>query len=187
VAPTQAAAGQNESLPSTDCRLASARWRGLFVFVTTTPRILLVDGHSMIFAWPELSRLHAGRPASARETLVKILTDLQDASDWQVAVVFDGRGERASDDSRPGGVRVFYSKSGQTADSVIERLTAKYAAEHVVTVATEDLMERTTVTSLGARFMGARELRGEVESATSALGERLRHLRTSARQRPSSP
>jgi uncharacterized protein len=152
-----------------------------------TPRILLVDGHSMVFAWPEIARLHARRTAAAREALVKILTDLQDASDWQVAVVFDGCGTRASDASEPGGVHVFYSRSGQTADSVIERLTAKYASKYAVTVATEDLMERTTVTSLGARSIGARELREEVDSARGALGNRLRRMRKSARQRPSSP
>jgi serine/threonine-protein phosphatase PP1 catalytic subunit len=41
-----------------------------------------------------------------------------------VAVVFDGRGAKPSSEGTPGGIAVFYSKSGQTADSIIERLCA---------------------------------------------------------------
>ena len=57
-------------------------------------KILIVDGHSMIFQWPELSQNYATEGASVRETLIRMLTGLQDNSDWTVAVVFDGRGTK---------------------------------------------------------------------------------------------
>jgi predicted RNA-binding protein with PIN domain len=51
-------------------------------------RYLIVDGHSVIFAWPELRKLHARRTALARDELVKILTAYQDASGVRVVAVF---------------------------------------------------------------------------------------------------
>ena len=139
-------------------------------------RILLVDGHSVIFAWADLAEIHQRNTASARENLVRRLTGLQDSTEWEVAVVFDGRGAKASSDSVPHGIAVFYSKSGQTADEIIERLAAKYSATCEVTVATDDHMERTTVEALGGMSMSTERLLSETKSAGSALRERIQNL-----------
>jgi len=139
-------------------------------------RILLVDGHSVIFAWPDLAEIHRRNTASARENLVRRLTALQDSSEWEVAVVFDGRGAKASSDSEPHGIAVFYSKSGQTADEIIERLAAKYAASCEVTVATDDHMERTTVEALGGMSISTDQLLAEINSAENTLRNRIQNL-----------
>jgi len=141
------------------------------------PRVLIVDGHSMIFQWPDLTLLHAKNGSKTRGTLVRMLTGLQDNSDWHVAVVFDGAGVKPNEASEPNGIQVFYSKSGQTADSIIERLVAKYGERYDVTVATDDLMERTTVATFGATSISAVQLREEIDNAGHALDERLRQLR----------
>lgn len=140
-------------------------------------RILIVDGHSVIFSWQDLAELHARNPAAARESLVRTLTGLQDSTDWSVAVVFDGRGVKASNESEPGGITVFYSRSGQTADSIIERLSAKYGRTHDVTVATNDNMERVTVEALGCTGIDNERLRSEVDVAEGELARRIRRLR----------
>lgn len=139
-------------------------------------KILIVDGHSMIFASPDLQALHQRNTAVARETLVRMLTSLQDSSDWTVAVVFDGKGVKASSDGMPNGIPVFYSKSGQTADSLIERLAAKYASEHAVYVATNDNMERTTVEAFGCESMSAEQLFSEIQQKSAALQDRIRKM-----------
>ena len=139
-------------------------------------RILLVDGHSVIFAWPDLAEIHQRNTATARENLVRRLTGLQDSTAWEVAVVFDGRGAKASSESEPQGIAVFYSKSGQTADEIIERLAAKYAASCEVTVATDDHMERTTVEALGGMSISTDQLLAEIESASGALRDRIQNL-----------
>jgi predicted RNA-binding protein with PIN domain len=133
----------------------------------------------MIFQWPDLTLQHAKRGVVARETLVKMLTGLQDNSDWHVAVVFDGTGVKASEESKGDGIQVFYSKADQTADSIIERLTAKYAQQYDVTVATDDILERTTVESFGAISMSAHQLREEIDFAGRELDQRLKKLRRS--------
>ncbi len=139
-------------------------------------RILLVDGHSVIFAWPDLAEIHQRNTAAARENLVRRLTGLQDSTAWEVAVVFDGRGAKASSDSVPHGIAVFYSKSGQTADEIIERLAAKYSASCEVTVATDDNMERTTVEALGGMSISTDQLLSEIESASGTLRDRIKNL-----------
>ncbi len=140
-------------------------------------KILLVDGHSMVFDWDDLAAMHTRNTAVAREELVRRLTGLQDNSDWTVAVVFDGAGVKASSDGSPHGIAVFYSKSGQTADSIIERLAAKYAKDYDVTVATNDRMERTTAESFGSFTISGLQLRAEIDMARNSVSETIQRLR----------
>ena len=140
-------------------------------------RYLIVDGHSVIFAWPELRKLHARRTALAREELVNVLTNYQDASGVHVVAVFDGKGGKANEVTAPGGIQIFYSAAGQTADSIIERLVARYASQHEIMVATSDLMEQQTVTSFGALVVSAEGLRGWIEEAQDDLRRQLKALK----------
>ncbi|MGB8167163.1 MAG: NYN domain-containing protein [Chthoniobacteraceae bacterium] len=140
-------------------------------------RYLIVDGHSVIFAWPELRKLHARRTALARDELVKLLTEYQDASGVRVVAVFDGKGETTGDDSADGGIQVFYSSSSQTADEIVERLVAKYAAQHEITVATSDLLEQQTVSTFGAVPISAALLREFIDEARGELSRRLKQHR----------
>ena len=141
------------------------------------PRVLVVDGHSMIFRWPELRALHAKNGATARDQLVRALTRHQDNTGVHVIAVFDGRGGRATEDAGQIGIQVFYSKSGQTADSVIERIVATYAAKYDIVVATDDHMERTTVESFGAAWMSSGQLALELRSSDDDLADRIGRLR----------
>jgi uncharacterized protein len=122
-------------------------------------RYLIVDGHSAIFSWPELQQLHARRSSLARDALVKRLRDYQDYSGVRVVVVFDGAGASTTEASEPHGLQIFYSRSGQTADAVIERLAAKYARKFQLTVATSDLLEQETTSACGADCISIESLR----------------------------
>ena len=125
---------------------------------------LLVDGHSIIFAWPKLRRLHARRPYLARDALIKELRHYQDWTGVHVAVVFDGRGERVSAQSDPHDVQIFYARRGQSADAIIERLASKYASRFEITVATADSLEMETVNACGALCVSPDGLRKLLES-----------------------
>jgi uncharacterized protein len=127
---------------------------------------LIVDGHSVIFAWPELRRLHSRRTSLAREALTKKLRDYQDWTGTRVAVVFDGKGPSVSVSSDPGEIQIFYSRAGQTADSIIERLASKYAGRFELLVATSDVMEQETASACGAECISAEALRWLLEEAT---------------------
>ena len=123
-------------------------------------RYLIVDGHSVIFSWPELRKLHARRSSLAREALVKQLRDYQDWTGVRVVVVFDGKGKKVDAISHPEEVQIFYSRGGQSADAIIERLASKYAKQYELLVATSDLMEAETVHACGAESISPEALRG---------------------------
>ena len=127
-------------------------------------RYLIVDGHSVIFAWPELRKVHARRSSIAREALLKQLRDYQDWTGVHVVVVFDGKGKKVDAISDPAEVQVFYSRSGQSADAIIERLASKYAERFEIMVATSDSMEAETVQACGAEWISAEGLRGLLAS-----------------------
>ena len=128
-------------------------------------RYLIVDGHSAIFGWPELHRLHARRSSLARDALVKKLRDYQDYSGVRVVVVFDGTGASTTEASEPHGVQIFYSRAGQTADAVIERFAGKYGRKFEVTVATSDSLEQETASACGAECISIELLRALIEEA----------------------
>jgi len=130
-------------------------------------RYLIVDGHSAIFGWPELQQLHTRRTSLARDALVKKLRDYQDYTGVRVVVVFDGKGTSTTEQSEPHSIQVFYSRAGQTADAIIERLAGKYAEKFDLTVATADLRERETATAFGAECISIANLRAMIDEAVS--------------------
>ncbi len=144
---------------------------------------LLVDGHSVIFAWPELRARHARRMAAARDALVKLLTDYQDQSGVRVVLVFDGQGARTTEEpATPDGIQVFYAAAGRTADAVIERLVARYAASHRLMVATSDHLEQQTALSFGAAgCVSAEGLRDLLAAAGREFERRARDYRRKSR------
>jgi predicted RNA-binding protein with PIN domain len=142
---------------------------------------LIVDGHSIIFAWPELLALQRRSGAAAREDLIKILTEYQDLSGVNVVVVFDGKGERINEVTEPGGIQIFYSTAGRTADEIVERLVAKYGHKHAITVATADLLEQQTVISFGGQSVGSEGLRRRIEDARADFATEMKRRRKAAK------
>jgi uncharacterized protein len=137
-------------------------------------QFLIVDGHSVIFAWPDLRALHDQKTASARERLVKILTEYQDYTGVNVVLVFDGRGSAVSQETVPGGIQVFYSNTGHTADDIIERLVAKYGDLYSITVATSDLMEQQTALAFGGNCVSAEGLRSLIDEAKRTFAREMK-------------
>ncbi len=140
-------------------------------------RILIVDGHSVIFAWPEMRKLHAQRQALAREAVTKLLTEYQDSTGTHVAVVFDGKGVKWSETTEPGGIQVFYAGSNKTADDLIERMASAYASQHDLTVATSDHLEQQTVSAFGASYITVEELKTLLEGARSDFERDMKKFR----------
>jgi predicted RNA-binding protein with PIN domain len=94
--------------------------------------------------------LQARRSSLARETLIKWLRNYQDWTGIRVIVVFDGQGQGVQAKADPHDIQIFYSRTGQTADAIVERLASKYASRFELTVATSDNLERETASACGA-------------------------------------
>lgn len=144
---------------------------------------LVVDGHSVIFAWKELRDLHAHAPHRARHLLVGRLRELHDSGTWSVIVVFDGRIgpkpnriEAASDE-----MVVAYSSPNCTADALIESFVAQRKDRGQVTVVTADQAERRSVEALGAWCSSPEWLSLELEEGRGSLVETLSRVHRKAR------
>lgn len=113
---------------------------------------ILVDGYSLLHSWPELAPGKPRHSAAARAELIHRLRQYGDAVATPITVVFDGSGPAPSvaveAPSTPQ-MEIIYSKAGQTADDIIERVTAKLVKYGEVLVVSNDLAERDTVATVG--------------------------------------
>jgi predicted RNA-binding protein with PIN domain len=137
---------------------------------------LVIDGHSVIFAWPDLRKLHDQNRASARKALIDKLQHLHDTTDWRVTVVLDGKMGTAL----PTGVR---KPADQTADSIIERLVGASGVAAEILVVTADEAEKLTVESMGAFTASPSWLRKELDLEESSFTNELDRVHRSARWR----
>lgn len=135
------------------------------------PRFLIIDGHSVIHAWPDLLKLHRAstRRNLAREELLKKMRNLQDMTGERVVVVFDGKGASVTEEREAGGLQIFYADPGTTADTVVERLAAKHAAKNRLRVCSADGMVRDSVLASGADWISPETLRHDCDQADAEM------------------
>lgn len=137
---------------------------------------ILIDGYSLLHAWPELAPRAARHSAAARDALIAQVTAYADATGHAVTLVFDGGGAPAGV-PKPHSTRcveVLYSPAGRTADDLIERAAFRLKAYGEVLVVTDDLVERDTVRGFDAVTQSCA---GFIAEMGSALGDLQRELR----------
>ena len=113
---------------------------------------VLVDGYSLLHHWPELAPGRARHSFHARDALVAALPQYQDSSGTPVTLIFDGGGAppgTPKNETAKDGIEVLFSKKGQTADQIIERVAHLMKPYGEVLAVTNDYAERETVISLG--------------------------------------
>jgi uncharacterized protein len=135
---------------------------------------ILVDGYSLLHNWPELAPGKPRHSAEAREELIRILTLYQDASGIPMTIVFDGAGRSAATafPSSPE-MEILYSRAGQTADQIIERVTARMEPFGEVLAVTDDYAERDTVSYQGGLASSCSNF---IETVERALQEQDRDI-----------
>jgi uncharacterized protein len=107
---------------------------------------ILVDGYSLLHHWPELAPGKPRHSMEARDELIRVLTLYRDATSIPITIVFDGAGKSPATEfpSTPD-MEILYSRSGQTADQIIERVAARMTDFGEVLAVTDDYAERDTV------------------------------------------
>lgn len=131
---------------------------------------ILIDGYSLLHGWPELA---PGKPrfsAAARDELVHRLTLYRDAIGTPITIVFDGANndiKLSTVESTPE-LEILYSRAGQTADQIIERVAHRIAPYGEVLAVTDDFAERDTVIAMGGLASSCLSF---IQSVETALGE----------------
>lgn len=147
----------------------------------TAVRYLVVDGHSVIFAWEELRTLHQQDRRQARTLLTRSLEQLHDTSSWRVTLVFDGKLGGKPEAGDPKEMVLLYGTADCTADSIIERLVGKAPKPNQVTVVTADGGERETVEAMGAFCLSPDWLKEELSTQSTLWQETMRQINRRAR------
>ena len=143
---------------------------------------ILVDGYNVIKRDASFQALRVKSLADARQLLINQLASRYRHTPHQVTVVFDGDGarEQTTHDRR---VRVIYSRSGETADSVIARLTASArAAGREVVLYSDDSEVRQSVSQQGGRIGSTDQLTKHLNAAPADLARLSQHRQQARRQ-----
>ena len=141
---------------------------------------ILVDGYSLLHAWEALAPGKPRHSAAARDELIARLTHYHDACGTPITVVFDGAGSTPGFSPFPSTpeVEIVYSRSGQSADQLIERVAHRLAEYGEVLVVTDDFAERDTIVSAGGMFSSCVMF---IQTIENALAELARDIERSNR------
>src|SRR5580698_3395489 len=146
---------------------------------------ILVDGYSLLHNWPELAEGAPRHSEAARDALVEMLTQYQDASGTPVTVFFDGAGARRGKPKNQsnGAVEVLFSSSGQTADDLIERAAHRFQDYGEVLVVTDDRAEREVVGGFGGSVASCANFIQMIQNALADVEENMNNHNRNERQR----
>lgn len=139
-----------------------------------TEEMVVIDGYNFIFAIEPLRRTSEGDIALARDLLVRIACEYTAFKNTRAVIVFDGykrEGEGSSEVLDR--VEVVYTRSGQTADSYIEKLTHDISGKYTVRVVTGDMQEQFVVLGAGGLRVSPREFWREIEDSAEHVRESI--------------
>jgi predicted RNA-binding protein with PIN domain len=132
------------------------------------PMHLIVDGYNVLAGAGSLS----GHLESARDRLVHDLAAYRHRKHHAITVVFDGwqQGRPSERREHRAGVEVIYSKRGERADQVIQRLAREYGTDCAVVSSDHEIVN--AARAHGAFVMGSQEFASKLR-ASSVPGERV--------------
>ena len=131
---------------------------------------LIIDGYNLLAATGRVLRTGGLYSDMARESLLRDLAAYRQRKGHALTVVFDGGQQRHPIESREhrAGVQVVYSKRGERADQVIQRLAREYGSDCAVVSSDHEIVN--AAKAHGAFVMGAQEFAGKLQSVASSGG-----------------
>ena len=139
---------------------------------------ILVDGYSLLHSWPELAPGKARFSAAARDELIHVLTLYRDATHTPISIFFDGSSPRLGGPSETKSnpdVEILFSRTGQTADQMIERAAVRFQPYGEVLAVTDDSAERETVINLGGMASSCWNFIQTVQNTLADLQDEIKH------------
>lgn len=119
---------------------------------------LIIDGYNL------LASQSPAKSEMAREALLRDLAAYRQRRSHAITVVFDGwqQGQPIEQHEHRSGVQVIYSRRGERADQVIQRLAREYGSDCAVVSSDHEIMA--TARAQGAFVMGSHEFAGKLEA-----------------------
>jgi len=126
---------------------------------------IIVDGYNVIRQSKALARLDRNDLAEGRQALIDMLAAYKRLKRHAITVVFDGADEFSLFDSRDRdkGIRILFSRQGETADAVIKRMAAHDKQKALVVSSDREVADYTA--SQGAATISALEFEDKMAMA----------------------
>lgn len=126
---------------------------------------IIIDGYNLIRQSASLQRLEQVDLQTGREALIRRLVAYKRIRPHKITVVFDGTGAPDLFPSRDriGGISIVFSRSGETADTVIAAMARRIGEKAMVV--SSDRGVTTSATAAGAAVIGSPEFEERVEMA----------------------
>lgn len=137
--------------------------------------LLIIDGYNIIHSAPDVFKFKELSLDHCRNKLISWLSNYSSYKNKKVIIVFDGKqGSRGQEQIEEiEGIIIIFSKVGESADMVIEKLVSKFREDYNIFVATSDYTEQRIIFGKGAYRMSARELWNEIMSSKNESQEYL--------------
>ena len=131
---------------------------------------LIIDGYNLLAAAGYAARTASLNSDLAREALLRDLAAYRQRKGHAVTVVFDGwqQGHPMESREHRTGVQVIYSKRGERADQVIQRLAREYGSRCAVISSDHEIVN--AARAHGAFVMGAQEFTRRLHSPVTPGG-----------------
>lgn len=128
------------------------------------PMHLIIDGYNLLAVMGGRDRDKDAQPAAGRDSLVRDLSAYRHRKGHAVTVVFDGwqSGQPFEGREHRLGIQVVYSKRGERADQVIQRLAQEFGSDCAVVSSDREVIDYARVH--GAFVMGAPEFAEKLSS-----------------------
>lgn len=144
------------------------------------PTHLIIDGYNLLGRIGKLS----GPIESAREGLLRDLAAYRHRKNHAVTIVFDGwqQGQATEGREHRTGIEVIYSRRGERADQVIQRLAREYGVDCAVVSSDQEVARSARVS--GAMVIGAQEFAVKLRVAPRGAGFAHKELDTHEEEAP---
>jgi predicted RNA-binding protein with PIN domain len=133
---------------------------------------IIIDGYNLLASFSQGGggQLHS---EMARESLLRDLAAYRQRKGHAMTVVFDGwqQGQPVEGREHRAGVQVIYSKRGERADQVIQRLAGEYGPDCAVVSSDHEIMA--TARAHGAFVMRAQEFSAKLTGSFGMFGGQL--------------
>ncbi|MGB9499650.1 MAG: NYN domain-containing protein [Dissulfuribacterales bacterium] len=123
---------------------------------------IIIDGYNFIRQSAALAQLDQTDLQLGRDALIDQLAAYKRIKRHQITVVFDGSGE-FGDKGQEKGIKIKFSRQGETADSVIKRMAAREKTKALVVSSDREVADYSA--SKGAAVIGSGEFEEKMEMA----------------------
>ena len=136
---------------------------------------LIIDGYNLLGARGQVGSTTAREGERVRDELIRNLSRYRERKDYAITIVFDAWREQGGIEHHEyqAGVEVIFTRGGERADQVIQRMASQWGKE--CAVVSSDIEVMASARANGAFVMKSQEFQSKLRMVTHAQSFQTRH------------